>query len=280
MKHAYIFPGQGAQFTGMGKNLYEENTLAREYFEQANEILGFRITDVMFSGSEDDLKQTEVTQPAIFLHSAILFETTPNLLPDMVAGHSLGEISALVACKALTFEDGLKLVSRRALAMQHACVKNPSTMAAILGMDDAKVQEITGEFKDDGVVVANYNCPGQVIISGSIDGIEKASERFKAAGAKQVVTLKVGGGFHSPHMEPAREEFAQAVANTTFNNPHMPGIPKCGRSPIHRSKYHQAEPDQPAYFTCTLDTDHAENAGPWRYPIYRGRPGTRITGLT
>lgn len=222
MKHAYIFPGQGAQFTGMGKNLYEENTLAREYFEQANEILGFRITDVMFSGSEEDLKQTEVTQPAIFLHSAILFETTPNLRPDMVAGHSLGEISALVACKALTFEDGLKLVSRRALAMQHACVKNPSTMAAILGMDDAAVEEIAREYKNDGVVVANYNCPGQVIISGSIEGIERASERFKASGAKQVVTLKVGGGFHSPHMEPAREEFALAVENTTFNNPTCP----------------------------------------------------------
>jgi [acyl-carrier-protein] S-malonyltransferase len=206
----------------MGKNLYEENELARKYFEQANEILGFRITDVMFNGSEEELKQTNVTQPAIFLHSVILFETTPDLKPDMVAGHSLGEFSALIANRVLSFEDGLRLVARRAEAMQRACDKNPSTMAAVIGMEDAAVENICEEFKADGVVAANYNSPGQVIISGSIDGINKAAERFKAAGARQVLVLRVGGAFHSPYMAPAKDELEQAIANTHFNNPTCP----------------------------------------------------------
>ncbi len=222
MKHAYIFPGQGAQFSGMGKNLYEQSSIAREYFEQANEILGFRITDIMFSGTDADLKQTNVTQPAIFLHSVILFETTPGLSPDMVAGHSLGEFSALVANKALTFEDGLRLVAKRAAAMQRACEINPSTMAAILGLDDARVEEICKEITEEIVVAANFNCPGQLVISGSNEGIRIACERLKAAGAKRALPLQVGGAFHSPLMEPAREELASAIAATTFSNPTCP----------------------------------------------------------
>jgi len=222
MKHAYIFPGQGAQFSGMGRNLYEQNTEARQYFEQANEILGFRITDIMFGGTDEELKQTNVTQPAIFLHSVILFETTPGLLPDMVAGHSLGEFSALIANKVLSFEDGLKLVAQRAAAMQRACEINPSTMAAVLGLEDERVEEICREFKDEVVVAANYNCPGQLVISGSTEGIRQACEKLKAAGAKRALILPVGGAFHSPLMEPARKELAAAIANTSFNNPACP----------------------------------------------------------
>lgn len=222
MKHAFVFPGQGAQFVGMGKKLYEENTLAKEYFEQANEILGFRITDIMFGGTEEDLKQTKVTQPAIFLHSVILFNTMPDLLPEMVAGHSLGEFSALVANKVLSFEDGLRLVAKRAMAMQRACEINPSTMAAVLGLDDKKVEEICAEFKDEVVVPANYNCPGQLVISGSIAGIALACERMKAAGAKRALVLQVGGAFHSPLMEPARQELQDAIAATHFGNPTCP----------------------------------------------------------
>lgn len=222
MKHAYIFPGQGAQFPGMGKNIYEQNTLAKEYFEQANELLGFRITDIMFGGTEAELKQTSVTQPAIFLHSVILFETTPGLLPQMVAGHSLGEFSALIANKTLTFEDGLRLVAKRAAAMQRACEINPSTMAAVLGLEDARVEEICSEFKNDVVVAANYNCPGQLVISGSNEGVRLACEKLKAAGAKRALILPVGGAFHSPLMEPAREELEAAIAQTHFNNPTCP----------------------------------------------------------
>lgn len=222
MKHAYVFPGQGAQFSGMGKNLYEQNTIAKEYFEQANEILGFRITDIMFSGSEEDLKQTKVTQPAVFLHSVIAFLTTPDLLPDMVAGHSLGEFSALVANKVLSFEDGLRLVAKRAAAMQRACEINPSTMAAVLGLDDAKVEEICKEFTDEVVVAANYNCPGQLVISGSINGIQQAAEKMKAAGAKRALILPVGGAFHSPLMEPAKAELQDAIMSTHFGNPTCP----------------------------------------------------------
>lgn len=222
MKHAYVFPGQGAQFSGMGKNLYEQNTIAKEYFEQANEILGFRITDIMFSGSDEDLKQTKVTQPAVFLHSVIAFLTTPDLLPDMVAGHSLGEFSALVANKVLSFEDGLRLVAKRAAAMQRACEINPSTMAAVLGLDDAKVEEICKEFTDEVVVAANYNCPGQLVISGSINGIQQAAEKLKAAGAKRALILPVGGAFHSPLMEPAKAELQDAIMSTHFGNPTCP----------------------------------------------------------
>lgn len=222
MKHAFVFPGQGAQFSGMGKNLYEQNTLAKEYFEQANEILGFRITDIMFSGTDEDLKQTRVTQPAIFLHSVILFETTADLKPEMVAGHSLGEFSALVANKVLSFEDGLRLVAKRSAAMQRACEINPSTMAAVLGLEDEKVEQICSEFTDEVVVAANYNCPGQLVISGSIAGIQQACERLKAAGAKRALVLQVGGAFHSPLMEPAREELKAAIESTHFGTPICP----------------------------------------------------------
>ncbi len=231
MKHAYVFPGQGAQFSGMGKNLYEQNTIAKEYFEQANEILGFRITDIMFSGSDEDLKQTKVTQPAVFLHSVIAFLTTPDLIPDMVAGHSLGEFSALVANKVLSFEDGLRLVARRAAAMQRACEINPSTMAAVLGLEDAVVEQVCKEFTDEVVVAANYNCPGQLVISGSITGIQQAAEKMKAAGAKRALILPVGGAFHSPLMEPAKEELQAAIENTTFSNPTCPVYQNVDASP-------------------------------------------------
>jgi [acyl-carrier-protein] S-malonyltransferase len=219
---AYVFPGQGAQFVGMGKDLYENSLLAREMFEKANEILGFRITDLMFAGTDEDLRQTKVTQPAIFLHSVILAATLgDSFKPEMVAGHSLGEFSALVAARALTFEDGLKLVSARALAMQKACEKEPSTMAAILGLDDEKVEEICKSI-DEIVVPANYNSPGQLVISGSIRGIEIACEKLKAAGARRALPLKVGGAFHSPLMEPARIELAEAISKTNFSQPVCP----------------------------------------------------------
>jgi [acyl-carrier-protein] S-malonyltransferase len=222
MKHAYIFPGQGAQFPGMGKNLYNSNEQAKELFEKANEILGFRISDVMFSGTEEELKQTNVTQPAVFLHSVITYLVHPELKPDMTAGHSLGEFSALVAAGALSFEDGLKLVSKRAAAMQKACEQNPSTMAAILGLEDAKVEEVCASITDEVVVPANYNCPGQLVISGSIAGIDKACEAMKAAGAKRALVLQVGGAFHSPLMEPARKELQEAIEQTEFKMPACP----------------------------------------------------------
>ncbi len=219
---AYVFPGQGAQFTGMGKDLYDNSPLAKEMFEKANEILGFRITDIMFEGTADELKQTKVTQPAIFLHSVILAATLgDSFKPDMVAGHSLGEFSALVANKTLSFEDGLKLVSQRALAMQKACEITPSTMAAVLGLEDNIVEEVCASI--DGIVVAaNYNCPGQLVISGETSAVEKACEILKERGAKRALILPVGGAFHSPMMEPAREELAQAIENTHFSNPSCP----------------------------------------------------------
>lgn len=222
MKHAFIFPGQGSQFPGMGKQLFENNPQARELFEQANEILGFRITDIMFGGTDSDLKQTNVTQPAIFLHSTILFQTTPDMNPDMVAGHSLGEFSALIANKVLSFEDGLRLVAKRAAAMQRACEINPSTMAAILGLEDAKVEEVCASIEGEVVVAANYNCPLQLVISGSTEGIRIACEKMKEAGAKRALILPVGGAFHSPLMEPARKELEAAIAATTFNTPTCP----------------------------------------------------------
>ncbi|WP_099465477.1 ACP S-malonyltransferase [Parabacteroides provencensis] len=219
---AYVFPGQGAQFVGMGKDLYDNNPLAKEMFEKANEILGFRITDLMFAGTDEDLKQTKVTQPAIFLHSVILAKTLGDQFkPDMTAGHSLGEFSALVAANALSFEDGLVLVSKRAMAMQKACEATPSTMAAVLALPDATVEEICAGI-DDVVVCANYNCPGQLVISGSVPGIDAACEKLLAAGAKRALKLKVGGAFHSPLMEPARAELAAAIEATTIKKPICP----------------------------------------------------------
>lgn len=220
--NAYIFPGQGAQFSGMGLDLYENSPLAQELFEKANTILGFSITDVMFEGSAEDLKQTKVTQPAIFLHSVILAKTLgDSFKPDMVAGHSLGEFSALVAAGALTFEDGLKLVSQRAQAMQKACELQPSTMAAVLGLEDDVVEKVCA--MTEGVVVAaNYNCPGQLVISGEIEAVNKACETLKEEGARRALVLPVGGAFHSPMMEPAREELAAAIENTTFSKPNCP----------------------------------------------------------
>ena len=219
---AYVFPGQGAQFTGMGKDLYETSELAKELFEKANEILGFRITDIMFEGTAEELKETKVTQPAVFLHSVILAKTLgESFKPEMVAGHSLGEFSALVANGALSFEDGLKLVSQRAIAMQKACEIKPSTMAAVLGLEDKIVEDVCASI--DGVVVAaNYNCPGQLVISGETSAVERACEAMKAAGAKRALLLPVGGAFHSPMMEPAREELAAAIEATTFSNPICP----------------------------------------------------------
>jgi [acyl-carrier-protein] S-malonyltransferase len=219
---AYVFPGQGAQFTGMGKDLYENSALAKDLFEKANEILGFRITDIMFEGTAEELKETKVTQPAVFLHSVILAKTLgADFKPEMVAGHSLGEFSALVANGSLSFVDGLKLVSQRALAMQKACEIKPSTMAAVLGLADNLVEEVCASI--DGIVVAaNYNCPGQLVISGETSAVEKACEAMKAAGAKRALLLPVGGAFHSPMMEPARENLAAAIEAMTFSTPICP----------------------------------------------------------
>jgi [acyl-carrier-protein] S-malonyltransferase len=218
---AYLFPGQGSQFTGMAKDIYETNPRAKALLDQANDILGFNITDIMFSGTADELKQTKVTQPAIFIHSVALALSNDSFKPDMVAGHSLGEFSALVANKTLSYPDALKLVYKRALAMQRACEINPSTMAAILGLDDKVVEDVCASI-DEIVVAANYNCPGQLVISGSNKGIEIACEKLKAAGAKRALPLPVGGAFHSPLMEPAREELAAAIEATAFNTPVCP----------------------------------------------------------
>ena len=222
MKKAYIFPGQGSQFKGMGLDLYQSSDSAKALFEKANHILGFEITKIMFEGTDEELKQTNVTQPAIFIHSVALAKNSPDFNPDMVAGHSLGEFSALVAAGALSFEDGLTLVAKRADAMQKACLIQPSTMAAILGLDDKTIEDICAGITDAIVVPANYNCPGQVVISGSIEGVEKACELLKAAGAKRALILQVGGAFHSPLMEPAREELAAAIYEAQFKSPVCP----------------------------------------------------------
>lgn len=220
--NAYIFPGQGSQFSGMGAELYQNSSLAKDLFQQANEILGFSISDIMFNGSDDELKQTKITQPAVFLHSVILAKTLDNFNPQMVAGHSLGEFSALVANGTLEFEDALTLVYKRAMAMQKACEIEPSTMAAILGLADEKVVEICDSITNEIVVAANFNCPGQLVISGSIAGVTIACEKMKEAGAKRALLLPVGGAFHSPLMEPARKELASAIDDTPFNTPICP----------------------------------------------------------
>jgi [acyl-carrier-protein] S-malonyltransferase len=238
---AYIFPGQGSQFSGMAKDIYERSSEAKQLFERANEILGFRITDIMFSGTDEELKQTNVTQPAIFLHSVILAKTlSESFQPQMVAGHSLGEFSALTAIGVLSFEDGLTLVSKRAQAMQKACEATPSTMAAILGLEDEVVEKICGEIAGEVVVPANYNSPGQLVISGSLKGIEIACEKLKAAGAKRALVLNVGGAFHSPLMQPAKDELQQAIESTMFNTPPCPVYQNVSASAVANASHIKA----------------------------------------
>lgn len=280
MKKAYIFPGQGSQFKGMGKDLYETSTKAKELFEKSNSMLEFRITDIMFEGTEEDLKQTKVTQPAIFIHSVVLASLLGDTFkPDMVAGHSLGEFSALTAAGAISFEDGLKLVYQRAMAMQKACEATPSTMAAVLALDDAKVEEICASIKDDIVVPANYNCPGQLVISGTVPGVTRACELLKAAGAKRALLLPVGGAFHSPLMEPARIELSKAIESTIFNNPVCPVYQNVNASPetepstIKRNLI--AQLTAPVRWTQTIQRMTADGATQY----YEVGPGKVLQGL-
>lgn len=279
MKKAYVFPGQGAQFVGMGKDLYESSPVAKELFERANGILGFRITDLMFNGTEEDLRQTKVTQPAIFLHSVILAKTLgEEFQPDMTAGHSLGEFSALVTAGALTFEDGLQLVYKRALAMQKACEAEPSTMAAVLALPDEKVEEICASV-NEMVVPANYNCPGQIVISGSIEGIDIACEKMKEAGAKRALKLKVGGAFHSPLMEPARLELSEAIESTSIISPVCPvyqNVSTVGETdPVRIKKNLIAQLTSPVKWTQSVQNMIADGATEF---VELG-PGSVLQGL-
>lgn len=276
---AYVFPGQGAQFVGMGKDLYENSELGKELFDKANKILGFNITELMFNGTDEDLRQTNVTQPAIFLHSVILAKTLgDDFKPEMVAGHSLGEFSALVANGALSFEDGLKLVSQRAMAMQKACEVEPSTMAAIIGLDDETVERVCAEIEEI-VVPANFNCPGQLVISGSMKGIEIACEKLKEAGAKRALPLKVGGAFHSPLMEPARVELEEAIKNTNFSTPTCAVYQNVNAKPVidpeEIKKNLVAQLTAPVRFTQTMMNMIADGASSFT----EVGPGKVIQGL-
>ena len=278
--NAYLFPGQGSQFPGMAKDIYERSAEAKALFERANELLGFSITDIMFSGTDEELKQTKVTQPAIFLHSVILAKTLgENFKPEMVAGHSLGEFSALTSIGVLSFEDGLTLVSKRAQAMQKACEATPSTMAAILGLEDEVVEKICAEITEEVVVPANYNSPGQLVISGSLEGIEIACEKLKSAGAKRALVLNVGGAFHSPLMQPAKDELQQAIESTMFNTPPCPVYQNVSASPITNGLHIKAnlilQLTAPVLWTQTMKQMLADGATSFT----EVGPGTVLQGL-